>query len=258
MQSINVSRADGIVTVTLDRPAKKNAVSKSMWAELLAAFHEIASRADDRVVVVTGAGSDFSAGGDMVDARDDAPPERQLPTMRVAGATAIALHRLPQPTIAKVRGVAFGAGCNLALGCDLVLAGASARFSEVFIQRGLSLDCGGSWLLPRRLGMHRAKELAFFGEILSAEDAFDLGLLNRVVPDGELDDVVDGYVQRLLQAAPIALAQTKRLLNNAMNVTLQQAVDDEAAAQTLNFSTTRTAALVGNFAQQRAAAVSQH
>jgi 2-(1,2-epoxy-1,2-dihydrophenyl)acetyl-CoA isomerase len=102
--------------------------------------------------------------------------------------------------------------------------------------------------------MHRAKELAFFGEILSADDAFDLGLLNSVVPDDELDDAVDAYVQRLLQAAPIALAQTKRLLNNAMNVTLQQAVDDEAAAQTLNFSTTQTAALVGEFAQQRKAA----
>jgi enoyl-CoA hydratase/carnithine racemase len=204
-----------------------------------APFHEIAGRSDGRVVVVTGAGTDFSAGGDMLDARDDGAPERQLPTMRLAGATAIALHRLPQPVIAKVRGVAFGAGCNLALGCDLVVAAASARFSEIFILRGLSLDCGGSWLLPRRMGTHRAKELAFFGEILSADDAFDLSLLNRVVPDDELDEVVDAYVRRPLQAAPIALAQTKQLLNNAMNVTLQQAVDDEAAAQTLNFSTTQ-------------------
>jgi enoyl-CoA hydratase/carnithine racemase len=81
--------------------------------------------------------------------------------MRLAVATAIALHRLPQPVIAKVRGVAFGAGCNLALGCDLVVAAGSARFSEIFILRGLSLDCGGSWLLPRRMGTHRAKELAF-------------------------------------------------------------------------------------------------
>jgi 2-(1,2-epoxy-1,2-dihydrophenyl)acetyl-CoA isomerase len=105
------------------------------------------------------------------------------------------------------------------------------------------------------MGTHRAKELAFFGEILSADDAFDLGLLNRVVPDDELDEVVDAYVRRLLQAAPIALAQTKQLLNNAMNVTLQQAVDDEAAAQTLNFSTTQTAALVSEFAQPRKSAV---
>ena len=132
--------------------------------------------------------------------------------MRHVGDVALALHRLPQPTIAKVRGVAVGAGCNLALGCDLVVAGETARFSEIFAKRGLSVDFGGSWVLPRRVGLHRAKELAFFADIIEANEAERIGLVNRVVPDGELDAFVDDWATRLAAGPPIALALTKRLL----------------------------------------------
>ena len=105
----------------------------------------------------------------------------------------MALHRLPQPTIAKVSGVAVGAGCNLALGCDLIVASDDARFSEIFAKRGLTLDAGGSWLLPRLIGLHRAKEMALFAEILSAKEAEALGLVNRVVPAAQLDAFVDEW-----------------------------------------------------------------
>ena len=163
----------------------------------------------------------------------------------------MALHRLPQPTIAKVRGVAVGAGCNLALGCDLVVASSTARFSQIFARRGLTLDFGGSWLLPRRLGLHRAKELAFFADIIGADEADRIGLVNRVVADDEIDAFVDGWARRLLEAPPIALAMTKRLLNNSLEVTMEEALDDEGMAQTVNFGTQDTMEAMTAFVEKR-------
>ena len=174
-----------------------------------------------------------------------------MAAMRRVNDACIALQRLPQPTIAKVRGVAVGAGCNLALGCDLVVASQTARFSEIFARRGLSLDFGGSWLLPRRIGMHRAKELALLAEIVSASDALEMGLVNRVLSDGEVDAFVDNWARKLAAGPPIALAQTKRLLNNSLNVTLEEALDDEAAAQTINFATSDTAEAMRAFIEKR-------
>ena len=113
--------------------------------------------------------------------------------MRHIGDVALALHRLPQPTIAKIRGVAVGAGLNMALGCDLVVASTNARFSEIFARRGLSIDFGGSWVLPRRVGLHRAKELALLADIIDATEAERIGLVNRVVDDAELDAFVDDW-----------------------------------------------------------------
>ena len=161
------------------------------------------------------------------------------------------LQRMPQPTIAKVRGVAVGAGCNMALVCDLVVASENARFSEIFARRGLSLDFGGSWVLPRRIGLHRAKELAFFGEIIGADEAERIGLVNRVLADAEIDSFVDGWAKKLAAGPPIALAQTKRMLNNAMNVTLEEALDDEGAAQSVNFGTKDTVEAMTAFAEKR-------
>ncbi len=158
MQTIHVTRADGVVTVVLDRPARKNAVNGQMWTELLATFREIAASQEDRVVVITGANDEFCSGADL---SGEERPRLFLASMRQVGDVALALHRLPQPTIAKVRGVAVGAGANLAFGCDLVVASENARFSEIFARRGLAVDFGGSWVLPRLVGMHRAKELAF-------------------------------------------------------------------------------------------------
>ena len=251
METIEVTRHDGVVTVMLNRPHKKNAATTQLWGELLEAFREISGRSDDRVVVVTGAGGEFCAGADLWQAPSDGPPSHGLANMRHVGDVALALHRLPQPTIAKVRGVAVGAGCNLALGCDLVVAGSTARFSEIFSRRGLSLDFGGSWVLPRRVGLHVAKEIAFFGDILSANEAKEFGLVNRVVDDAELDAFVDAWTARLVASPPIALAQTKRMLNNSFNNSMEQALDDEGAAQTVNFGTKDTPEAIQAFAEKR-------
>ena len=264
METLQVFRENSVVTVTINQPAKKNAINAQMWDGLAEIFREIASRADDRVVVVTGAGDDFCSGADLSGrggsgaassgAASSAGAQNQvhhLAAMRRVNDACIALQRLPQPTIAKVRGVAVGAGCNLALGCDLVVASQTARFSEIFARRGLSLDFGGSWLLPRRIGMHRAKELALLAEIVGASDALEMGLINRVLPEGEVDAFVDNWARKLAAGPPIALAHTKRLLNNSLNVTLEEALDDEAAAQTINFATSDTAEAMRAFIEKR-------
>ena len=248
METLQVARAEGIVTITLDRPAKKNAMNDQMWDELLATFREIADSSDDRVVVITGAAGEFCSGADLTGRSGN---RHQLAAMRHVGDVASALHRLPQPTIAKVRGVAVGAGCNLALGCDLVVAGETARFAEIFAKRGLSVDFGGSWLLPRRVGLHRAKELAFFADIIDAVEAERIGLVNRVVADTDLDAFVLDWATRLASGPPIAVAMRKRLLDNAMNVTMEEALDDEGMAQTVNFGTRDTPEAIMAFVEKR-------
>ncbi len=251
METIEVSRASRIVTITLNRPAKKNAANAQMWNELLETFRDIASNSDDRVVVLTGAGGEFCAGADLTGGGTGGPNRHQLAQMRHISDVALALHRLPIPTIAKVRGVAVGAGCNMALGCDLVVASDTARFSEIFARRGLSIDFGGSWVLPRIVGMHRAKELALFADIIGAAEAERIGLVNRVVPDAEIDEFVDSWAARLAAGPPIALAMTKRMLDNSMAVTLEQALDDEGVAQSLNFSTADTMEALAAFVEKR-------
>jgi enoyl-CoA hydratase/carnithine racemase len=249
METLRVARADGVVTVTLDRPERKNAVNDVMWRELLAAFTEAAESPNDRVLVITGAGGAFCSGADI--SNPGASERHQLDVMRGIGDVALRLHRLAKPTIAKVGGVAAGAGLNLALGCDLVVASDEARFSEIFAKRGLSLDFGGSWLLPRLIGLHKAKELAFFADIISAKEALEIGLVNRVVPAGELDAVVDDWARRLAAGPPVALSMTKTMLNNAFAVSMDQALEDEARSQTVNFGTVDTAEAMAAFLQKR-------
>ena len=249
MQTIRVGRADGVVTVTLDRPAKKNAVDDVMWRELLAAFTEVADSPDDRVLVITGAGGAFCSGADL--SAEGGSERHQLDVMRGIGDVALRLHRLAKPTIAKVGGVAAGAGLNLALGCDLIVASDDARFSEIFAKRGLSLDFGGSWLLPRLIGLHKAKELAFLADIISAKEAQEIGLVKRVVPAGELDAVVDDWARRLAAGPPLALSMTKMMLNNASAVSMEQALEDEGRCQTVNFGTADTAEAMAAFLQKR-------
>jgi 2-(1,2-epoxy-1,2-dihydrophenyl)acetyl-CoA isomerase len=252
METILVDRKDGIVTVTLNRPEKKNAANGVMWNELRETFDEVADRADDRVVVITGAGGAFCSGADLTDLGGGGGERpHQLVNMRHIGNTALALHRLAKPTIAKVGGVAAGAGCNLALGCDLVVASDEARFSEIFARRGLSIDFGGSWLLPRLIGLHKAKELALFADVISAKEAADLGIVNRVVPAGDLDRFVDDWAGRLASGPPLALSMTKTMLNNSFMVSMDQALEDEARCQTVNFGTEDTAEAMAAFVQKR-------
>lgn len=249
-EAILIDRAGGVVTITLNRPQRKNAVTGEMWGELRDLFLDIARRPEDRVVVVTGAGGAFCSGADLA-AIDDLAGGG-LARMRNIGSAAQALHDLPKPTIAKVPGIAAGAGANLALGCDLIVASDDARFSEIFSARGLSLDFGGSWLLPRLVGLHKAKELAFFADIISAKEAQDLGLVNRVVPAGELDAFVSNWAQRLAAGPPLALSMTKRMLNDSSTSTLAQALDAEGLSQVVNFGAEDLGEAMRAFVEKRA------
>lgn len=249
METLLCDRSDGILTVTLHRPERKNAGTLEMWRELADVFGEARRRPQDRVVVVTGAGGDFCSGADLADVTQS--DSHQLNYMRVVADAALALHRVPQPVIAKVRGVAVGAGCNLALGCDLVVAAETARFSEIFARRGLSVDFGGTWLLPRRIGLHRAKELAFFGEILSAAEAAEIGLVNRVVPDDELDGFVDDWARRLAAGPPLALSATKAMLDDSFAMDLSEALEREGTTQIVNLTSEDGREAILAFLQKR-------
>ena len=249
METLQIDRADGVVTVILNRPEKKNAINGTMWDELLATFREVATTRDDRVMVLTGAGGAFCSGADL--SGGGTPDGGGLAHMRHVGDVALALHRIAKPTIAKVGGVAAGAGLNMALGCDLIVASDDARFSEIFARRGLSLDFGGSWLLPRLIGLHKAKELAFFADVISAKEAADFGIVNRVVPAAELDAFVDDWATRLAAAAPQAVSMSKVMLNSAFSLTLEQALEDEAKTQNVNLASEDTAEAMAAFLQKR-------
>ncbi len=240
----------GIATLTLNRPTKLNAANQTMWDELHQTFQAIRTDSDVRVLVITGKGRGFCSGADLT-ARGDGPRPHQLTAMRKITATALALHDLPQPTIAKVNGVAAGAGCNLALGCDLIVASDVARFSEIFASRGLSLDFGGSWLLPRLVGLHKAKELAFFADVIDAAEAERLGIVNRVVPGESLDAFVDDWAQRLAAGPPLALAQSKMMLNQSLNRSMAEALEFEGASQTVNFGSEDTVNAMIAFAEKK-------
>ena len=250
METLQVERSDGVVTITMDRPEKKNAINGQMWTELKAVALELVDSKQDRCVVLTGAGGEFCSGADLWASNGE--PEHQLAAMRRINSVIQAFHELPQPTIARVDGVCAGVGLGLALGCDLVLASDRSRFSAIFVKRGLSLDGCTSWLLPRIVGMQKAKELALFGDIISAADALDLGLLNRVVPEGDLDKLVGEWSARLGAGPPIAMAMTKRLLNRSFEQTFEQALDDEARTQTINIASTKdTIEAISAFTQKR-------
>lgn len=249
MDTLQVERADGIVTITLDRPHRKNAIDSVMWDELHEVASDIVRSSEDRCVVLTGAGGDFCSGADL--SGEGVDGTHQLANMRRINAVVQAFHELPQPTIAKINGVVAGVGLSFALGCDLVAAADDARFSTIFAKRGLSLDGGQSWLLPRLVGMHKAKELALLAEIIPASEALELGLVNRVVPASELDALVADWAERLASGPPIALAMTKRMLNRSFEQSFEQALDDEARCQTVNFSTRDTVEAITAFLQKR-------
>jgi len=252
-ETLIVERADGVVTVTMNRPARKNAANGTMWRELLDTFDQVAVDRNDRVMVLTGAGDAFCSGADLGDAANVAgrPGDPYLVQMRALGDVALRLHRLPKPTIAKVGGIAAGAGMSMALGCDLVVASETARFSQIFSRRGLSVDFGASWLLPRLIGLHRAKELAFFADIIDAKEAAEFGLVNRVVPADALDSFVDDWARRLAAGPPLALSMTKAMLNNSSALSLDQALEEESRSQAVNFATADTSEAMRAFAEKR-------
>jgi enoyl-CoA hydratase/carnithine racemase len=241
------SDRDGVRTLTLNRPRRKNAINRELWIALAAALTAADKDRGVRAVVITGAGGAFCSGAD-ISTPDDGHPVDKLQRLTDV---ALALHELSVPTIAKVDGVAVGAGWNLALGCDLVAATPESKFSQIFSKRGLSVDLGGSWLLPKIVGLQQAKRLVLLADTIDAAEAHAFGLITWVVAAGEIDTFVTDVADRLAAGPAIALAQSKALLNEGADQTLRNALGNEARAQVVNFATVDSAEAYAAFAEKR-------
>lgn len=225
--------ADGVLTLTLNRPEALNSFTVEMKEALLAALKEAARDKEVRAIILTGAGRAFSAGQDL--------KERQAPGVADLGTELrvrynpiiLAMRRLEKPIVGAINGVAAGAGISIAMACDIVIASDKATFIEAFTRVGLVPDTGSSWFLPRLVGTARAAEMMFTADPVDAATAERIGLVNRVVPADELMDQANALATKLAQSAPIALALAKRALNRAFDTNLAEALDYEAQLQSV-------------------------
>ena len=224
-----------IATVTLDRPEVMNALSAEMSEGLLEALRAVERDERVRVVVITGAGRAFCAGGDVktMHARGAAEVAGGalaiIQSLDAPGRT-IPLHikRLPKPVIAAVNGVAAGWGCDLALACDIRIASDQARFAEAFVRRGLIPDGGATWTLPRIVGLERASELIFSGRTVDAAEAERIGLVARVVPADQLQPATRALAEQIAANAPLAVQLAKRMLHEQLSLPFEQAMQQIA------------------------------
>jgi len=238
--------------LTFNRPERKNAVPPEGWPALRDAFADF-EKSDSRVLIVTGAGGEFCAGADL-DRSGSALQEsitHRHRRMKTIGEAAAALHRTTKPTIAAVDGVAVGAGMNIALGCDVVIASTRARFSEIFVKRGLTVDFGGTWLLPRIVGLQRAKELALSGRIVDAEEAFAFGLVVELVPPEELANRARSIAESFLQGAPMAQMFAKQGLNASFESSFADSLSWEGQSQAIALGTADSEEGVAAFLEKR-------
>jgi enoyl-CoA hydratase/carnithine racemase len=234
-ESILFDRDGAIATITLNRPAKMNALDGDAWALLDSILETVQNDDSVRVVILAGAGDNFCAGADVSAPRTaNAHPLRR---MRSITDVVQRLFELPVATIARVDGVAVGAGWNIALACDFVIASDRSRFSQIFGRRGLSADCGGSWLLPRIVGPQVAKRLLYLAEMIPASEAAELGLVLEFCSIEQLEQTVIEFASRLATVAPVALAQNKALLNSSWTSTFAEQLIRENTAQVVNFGT---------------------
>ncbi|HKR11764.1 MAG TPA: enoyl-CoA hydratase-related protein [Pyrinomonadaceae bacterium] len=216
-ESIQLEMRGQVCVLTLNRPDRLNALTVEVANDFKTAVREALERGA-RAIVLTGSGRAFCAGGDLREMQEIASKEGRLEAffdepLRILNEAILLIRQTPAPFIAAVNGVASGGGCNLALACDLVVAAESAKFNQAFIKIGLVPDCGGTFILPRLVGMKRAAELMFTGDMLTAQQAAEMGMINATVADAELMDHVMSLAERLAQSPTAAIAQIKRLLD---------------------------------------------
>ena len=244
-----------VATLTLNRPAKLNAFAGDMRERLVAALDTVAADPAVRVLVITGAGKGFCSGGDVAHMvalkREQAPFEALAPLLGSGRDVITRLSALPIPTIAAVNGVAAGAGCNLALACDLRLASDAARFGETFVRIGLHLDWGGAHHLPRLIGLGRALDLAWTGRLVDAEEAHRMGLVERLWPAAEFDGEWREFARRLADAPATSVRAAKRTLRAASSRTLSQNLAAEVAAQAACWASADSAEGLAAFVEKR-------
>ena len=229
--------SEGVATLTLNRPEVYNAFNDGLTYELQDALKAIKKDDQARVVVITGAGKAFCSGQDLKDASkdpgrvfSDSIQKRYNPMIK-------AVRNLPKPVICRLNGVAAGAGCSLALACDIILAAETAQLIEVFINIGLVLDSGSSYFLPRTVGYARAFELGTMGSRVSANQAYEWGIINGVAQAEELDQLVKKYTDYYASAPTKAIGLIKKMLNKSQGSTLEEMLEYEAYCQDIAGST---------------------
>jgi 2-(1,2-epoxy-1,2-dihydrophenyl)acetyl-CoA isomerase len=232
----------------MNRPERLNALNAQLMDELRDLLMTLATDSSVRCVVLTGAGRAFCAGGDLDAVRSGELKHEEL---RRREECAQLLYEMPKPTIAMVNGAAAGAGLCLALACDLRIANEGARFGTAFVQVGFSGDFGGSWTLQRLVGLGKARELYFLGDVIGAADAERIGMVNRVVPADRLEEETMAWAGRIASYAPLAVARLKRNLNLALTSDLPALLDTEADAIMILGKTDDSAEAVNAFLEKR-------
>jgi 2-(1,2-epoxy-1,2-dihydrophenyl)acetyl-CoA isomerase len=228
---VRLEIAEGIARIVFDRPESLNAINVETAECFLALCQQLQARKDVRVIVLSGAGRAFMAGGDLAAFHSSDDPAQLASAIIQPLHRALALlEQLPQPVIGSVHGAVTGAGMSLALGCDLTIAADDARFCLAYLGIATSLDGGGSWHLLRQVGLQRAMQMALLNTVLSAEQALQLGLIARVVPAAELQTQTHELALRLASGPSFAYGQVKRLLRQAGTHTLQEQLDAEHEA----------------------------
>ncbi len=225
--------ADGVLTITLNRPEALNSFTVEMKEALAGALKEAARDKDVRAIVLTGAGRAFSAGQDLKERQGADVADLGTELRLRYNPIILAMRRLEKPIVGAINGVAAGAGISIALACDIILAADNATFIEAFGRVGLVPDTGSTWFLPRLVGRARAAEMMFTADPIDAATAERIGLINRVVPADQLMDEATSLAARLAKSAPIALALSKRALNRTYDMNLEEALDYEAQLQSV-------------------------
>jgi len=216
-ESILLKKEGSIATIILNRPEKLNALDWPAQILFGQKLDEVAEDKEIRVLIITGAGRAFCAGGDVSAQRDRmsmSVAERRA-GLKMVLKNPLKLRRLSIPVIAMVNGVAVGAGCNLALACDIIIASENARFGQAFVKVGLIQDYGGSYLLSRLVGTKKACELVFTGDMIDAREALRIGMINKVVPPEDLEDVTKEMAMKIASRAPLAVSIAKRFIYDA-------------------------------------------
>jgi 2-(1,2-epoxy-1,2-dihydrophenyl)acetyl-CoA isomerase len=234
-ETIQFEMLGSICLLTLNRPDRLNALTVQVAKEFNAAVSEALERGA-RVIVLTGSGRAFCAGGDLREMQEIAGREGRVEAffdepLRILNESILLIRQTPVPFIAAVNGVASGGGCNLALACDLVIAAESAKFNQAFVKIGLVPDCGGTFMLPRLIGLKRATELMFTGDLITAAQAAEMGMINSVTTDGELLSQVMTMAEKLAQAPTAAIGQIKKLLEASAVNDYGSQLDNERQAQ---------------------------
>lgn len=237
-QTIIVSREDHIAKVTMNSPERLNAVNERMVSELVTVFNNIAKDEDVRVMVLTGAGRAFCAGADVWEDKDsifdERDPERIRQRVKSGHAmVTVALRGIKAPTIAVVNGIASGMGFDIALACDIRMGSENAKFMVAFTRIGLVPGAGGSWLMPRVMGLPKAAELTFTGDFLEAEEAEKIGVLNRLVSADKLEEEAMTLARRIAQGPPIAIRLAKLQLYQSLLTDFETSLDLAAANQAI-------------------------